>query len=119
MSETKHTPGPWGIADWGQFDGPNRNVVEAYEPEVVEPGRHSIWRDGIRRLHIASVQDSSVDIEETKANARLIVAAPELLEASEAIIERWDSTQWTWAEHTSVLIHRLRAAIAKAKGEGV
>jgi hypothetical protein len=41
----------------------------------------------------------------------------ELLEASEAIVARWDSPLWKDQPHTGVFIDQLRAAIAKAKGE--
>ena len=47
------------------------------------------------------------DNEETNANARLIAAAPDLLEALEALLEG----DFNVAE-------KARAAIAKAKGEG-
>lgn len=43
----------------------------------------------------------------------------ELLEASEAIVARWD--KWKDQPHTpaGVFIDQLRAAIAKAKGDGI
>lgn len=49
--------------------------------------------------------------------ADLEASHAELLEASEAIVARWDSPLWKMAEHTGVFIDRLRAAIAKAKGQ--
>lgn len=116
----KYTPGPWGTADWSQFDGPNQDVIEACEPDVVEPGRSSIWRDGIRRLCIASVRDSSVDAETTKANARLIAAAPELLEALKSLYHMVQGECPSLLDedsggsaHLDILI---RAAIPKAEG---
>lgn len=62
-------------------------------------------------------------LAETKANALLIAAAPALLEASESLIELWDS----WAINSSALyeplrrslemrIEEARAAIAAATG---
>lgn len=41
----------------------------------------------------------------------------ELLEASEAVVARWDSPLWKDQPHTGVFINQLRNAIAKAKGE--
>lgn len=49
--------------------------------------------------------------------AELETKCAELLEASEAVVARWDSPLWKDQPHTGVFIERLRAAIAKAKGE--
>lgn len=51
--------------------------------------------------------------DQAKANARLIAAAPELLEALEAIIEDIDSEFGTDYEYANA-----RTVIAKARGEG-
>lgn len=53
-------------------------------------------------------------LEQAKANARLIAAAPELLSAAIAVVERWDSPTWKDQPHTAEYINALRAAIAKA-----
>ena len=56
-------------------------------------------------------------VKPNKADANLIAAAPELLEAAERFVERWDNPLWESQEmHTGRIIARLRAAIAKAKG---
>ena len=47
------------------------------------------------------------DIGATEVNKRLIAAAPELLEALEALVGLWDDSTWD----------KARAAIAKARGE--
>jgi hypothetical protein len=47
-------------------------------------------------------------------NARLIAAAPDLLEACEALLEAYE---FTIAPMHSEAIDKARAAIAKAKGE--
>lgn len=52
-------------------------------------------------------------------NAKLGAINAELLEAAEGIVSRWDSPLWKDQPHTGVFIDRLRAAIAKAKGDGV
>lgn len=74
----KHTSGPWGT-------------------------RHHIIQDGNlekQRYDITAGEDSSIHIcrlkgwdEEDDANARLIAAAPELLEACKAMVE-YISQQW-------------------------
>ena len=60
--ETKHTPGPWMIA------------------ESDERFVYALNEKGFNRF-CAQVQDAHTDISELQANARLIAAAPELLEA--------------------------------------
>jgi len=93
----KHTPGPWSVwkksldpagrEDWAILSSENRIIAEAF------------WK---------------VETDEympAEANARLIAAAPELLEALEAMAE--------WHEDSAddePLIIATRAAIAKARG---
>lgn len=62
----KHTPGPWRVGDAGAaVFGPKRsdNVLET----------------------IATLSKRPLILNETKANARLIACAPEMLEALEAV----------------------------------
>ena len=90
----KHTPGPWDALK-GR-DGNIRGIKGRHGPEIV----NVINWNGI------SSPASSVG----QANARLIAAAPELLEACMAA-----------AEYDALLddftLASLRAAIAKATGE--
>lgn len=84
MSE-KHTPGPWEInREW--MDGEWRQVVSG-------------WDEKWLRLSVAG------NIGE--ANARLIAAAPELLEALEKALPDLSGQD----------LLRARAAIAKATGQ--
>lgn len=69
--ETKHTPGPW--------ESVGRAVYTAHE----NPSREIIW-DGHNTR--------SAGNDEQLANARLIAAAPELLEACQAMIA-WDDAE--------------------------
>lgn len=57
MSELKHTPTPWIV------DG------------------NLIFADDTFQTHIAHVEPDSYDVKTREANAKLIAAAPELLEA--------------------------------------
>lgn len=87
----QHTPGPWIAGDDEDSDfflvGP-----EEFPGLVTRP---------VVQLH-------------DEANARLIAAAPELLEALQ-LIEQWDAEGLALCEHHIV---RARAAIAKAtKGQ--
>lgn len=88
MTTAKYTPGPWGYE---------------YEPDG---DNHWIWSAGGDRVATAFPFSTRT----TKANARLIAAAPELLEACKSA--EWNSLDLP--AHTTAL---LRAAIAKATGE--
>ena len=87
----QHTPGPW-------TQGTSENGVEC------------VWLDG----HTESVRDMGDDgtwIDcNTEANARLIAAAPDLLEALRSLLDALPSAT------THPAIRSARAAIAKATG---
>ena len=85
-----HTTGPW----W--YDS-HSNVGGLIQGNSEEPG-------GVASAHHRE------NPEEFEANAHLIAAAPELLEAAQDVIERMGSK--------STNLDRLRAAIAKAEGSG-
>ena len=104
MSETKHTPGPWSVYD-------QRHLFTDHEGSArLIAG--DIWIACVHGSHVGPQSK-----EEADANISLIAAAPEMLEAAEGIVSRWDSPLWKDQPHTGVFIDRLRAAIAKAKGE--
>ena len=86
---TKHTPGPWMIQ--GQW-ATSRGTAECIEAQG--------W--GI----IGAWIDKSNEPED---NARLIAAAPELLDQLKHALRFWDQLTMADAE-------RYRAAIAKAEG---
>ena len=96
MKTQSHTPGPWDIfpnATKQEITIGNAHThAPLVEASAVVPGLdHSAW-----------------------ANARLIAAAPELLAACEQSLITLDPMDNDHAE----LYRSLRAAIAKAKGEG-
>ena len=133
MSEVKHTPGPWtwgedhpqnacatvyGVAEWGQYE-----IAQLYgaPTDVAKQDAHGVWGDHPER----------------RANARLIAAAPELLEAlrkigtlapAEKPPEPYDERGWQVADtgerHAQmVLAYEMwlvadfaRTAAAKAEG---
>jgi hypothetical protein len=84
-----HTNGPWTIGD-----------------DCCVYGNH-----GMIRPFVAQIADDYND-GETQANARLIAAAPDLLEAADDALA--DLEGYEFAAET---IRKLRAAIAKATGE--
>lgn len=86
----KHTPGPWRIGDAGQ-------TVYGAKAEGEFP-------------KVVADTSKSMTVGERRANARLIAAAPELLEALrdlQAQCQKWAPT---------IDQSRARAAIAKAEG---
>lgn len=97
MSEAKHTPGPW---QWTQH----------FDPTI------SIYKDGFGQ--IARLYDSSVGTG--KANARLIAAAPDLLEALKTLVPMLDEWHKEHPAHVGDkephAIKAASAAIAKATG---
>lgn len=105
---SKHTPGPWYTGNDGIIW--RRNPNELYQNggeiagEMMLAQAYKGW-DGKKYVGYP-----------VEANARLIAAAPDLLETAKAVVERWDSPLWREQEHTSTFINRLRAAIAKAEG---
>lgn len=87
MSEVKHTPGPWTVLGEGIYCADNWFFIADVPVNFAE---HS------------GVQE---------ANARLIAAAPELLEALQELLEVQAELDAEIAER------KARAAIAKATGE--
>jgi len=99
MSERKYTPGPWG------FEPPTfRQVIDNFALRVYaeDPGED-------RDFTIGYVRDSDEKVR--LAHARLIAAAPELLEALENLVNAPDQESMYNAALDA------RAIIAKAKGE--
>ena len=93
MSEIKHTPGPW---------------AETYLPQH----RMRIFAAG-GQTTICDVALWTADYDEQQANARLIAAAPDLLEALKALLpEGWGKDD-TMDHMPGVRLARL--AIAKAE----
>ena len=103
MSE--HTAGPWKI------DKAARALRNA---GTVEINAHD-W-DALAVVYVRTVCEPS---SEGEANARLIAAAPDLLESLQNIAEYWnqDQNEAAMADACWHAIHTARAAIAKATGE--
>lgn len=91
-----HTPGPWNVGTgW------------IYEGEVAKGARE------ICRFDYPTYTDTKSLWDETDANARLMSAAPDLLEAL-VLLEEW-AHLWTDEDHHHLVL--ARKAIAKATGE--
>lgn len=74
-----HTPGPWKVI--GSLD--DLSVVNMDSDDLGSC-------DGVRRVaHVVQGGYEIPNYDEAEANARLIAAAPELVEALEGFIEMW------------------------------
>ena len=91
---SKHTPGPWFVTEGGQY-------IEA-----------SRYEHGGRQI-VGKPQGDNP--EQWNANARLIAAAPELLEALQSVVAWMDAPDESAFSDTQ--LDCVRAAIAKATGE--
>lgn len=109
MTKAKHTPGPW-------TQGWSKNGIDC------------VWLDG-KTEPVSGMGDDNDWIDcVTEANARLISAAPELLDTLQKLLERIsyyaslaeedapNIEQWAYTEGSSD-VAAARAAIAKALGE--
>lgn len=90
---TKHTPGPWTLDDRG------------YKYIVHKPGDGYITRD------ICRMDSSTMAAFAQEANARLIAAAPDLLNAVLLLLGNPDN------RISSADVNAARAAITKATGD--
>ena len=96
--KAKHTPGPWILGD------ENNQHAEILIGDLVA----NIDRQDRYGLHMACSR------EEMLANARLIISAPDLLEALESCLDVFINQGW---DDDLIAAKKARAAIAKAKGE--
>ena len=90
----KHTPGPWEHNDTDMLQVQGR--VMGYS------------------VPISLIQKRSVGPMQAKANARLIAAAPELLEALKQLVNRFEQSGAYDHDHT---IELAQSVIAKAEGQ--
>ena len=90
-----HTKGPWTAAAWNSR------------------------RDGLYQVCSTSTGES-IPIEASVANARLIAAAPEMMEALNEITDFYmNDCKCTLSNGFVCIVHRTKKIIAKAeKGEG-
>ncbi len=95
---SKHTPGPWAMPDSGQG-------------RISKVGANGGW-DGL--IATADCGDYARSRDEGLANARLIAAAPDLLEALRGALEHWPVPSSICKDRPAY--EAARAAIAKATG---
>jgi hypothetical protein len=110
---SKHTPGPW-IA----FPSNTRWISGAFDPIFKNGLWHVVPASKPERLPICTVDYADDHHEPTRekaeADARLIAAAPDLLEALQGLVAWADELRRQNPEED---LRKARAAIAKATGE--
>ena len=92
-TQVKHTMGPWYLD---------------FDTVSTEPRR--------KGYVLAQVSFGSIDPDEVKANAHLIAAAPELLDACKQAVVRLHDISELWKVYSWPTIELLEKAIAKAEG---
>ncbi len=110
--ETKHTPGPWRVEDgttlvWGNCN-PDDNSSRGMGYPIAES-----------RINPSGNWSTGPYADEGEANARLIAAAPELLEALKAAVSQVHLTNSSEPMSPDVkrVFDQCCAAIAKAEGK--
>src|SRR5690625_1957633 len=98
--KSKHTPGPWTFS--GQ-KGPVGICIKA-----------QVWDSEGYNL---SVMKSTEDPEEATANARLVAAAPDMLEALNEMVISFDILDIETDSLQREAIRNSKEAIKKAKGD--
>jgi hypothetical protein len=107
---SKHTAGPW-------------NVIYKFGTSVgISSGKPQQYVNGEAQDQIVMIvpcAEHNGGDEATKANAHLIAAAPDLLEALESIVfkDREAFDEDGWARVSFSAITKCADAIAKARGE--
>ena len=88
---SKHTPGPWE-ADGTEVIG---QIEWTYEIATA-------W------------SNAEISVDDAEANARLIAAAPDLLE----VVERFATFEWLGESEMNDLVKKCRAIMARIKENG-
>lgn len=96
----KHTPGPWRVV--------------ADESAAQVTGFPCIEADGYT---VVGLEGMYGDIETDFANARLIAAAPDLLDALADAVDAWETHCESGDMMQGDWVRDARAAIAKARGQ--
>lgn len=111
MSGAKHTPGPWVLATVPTSVG-TCHKIGPFPNGSRAPTFACVYADG----HRLGIDDDNQAPAELAANARVIAAAPDLLEALQRLHEACVKDGWpAYGAHPHAM-EVARAAIAKATG---
>jgi len=111
----KHTPGPWAVYPWqDDYEGADKFFYIAQQ----EGAPFTPYYSDVADIRCACTCSGEI-LEIQEANARLLAAAPDLLDALEHIIEYWNRDRNDHAMHDALwhIIETADAAISKALGK--
>lgn len=111
MSEAKHTKGPWKKSE--RLNGPWWHISSAYS---IGGSEAKSGRQAIACVHGESKRGATAYAEMFEANARLIAAAPDLLEVLKHIRRCIPCGGFVQIHDNSMTLAQIDAAIAKAEG---
>lgn len=111
---TKHTPGPWKIGGATEWDAEYGGDADAYSTQPISAGSYQT---------VCIIVGLNDDDAEFDANARLIAAAPDLLDVAVRVLPILEATQRMLSaeaakhgmEPDDTLLNAIRAAISKAE----
>lgn len=98
MNDEKHTKGPWIVMEY--TDG---------EIQICANG-------GNEKIAVMTWTTGGTPTENDRANAKLLAAAPELLEALREIRNEMSESGNTWEKSGKIALWKANEAIAKAEG---
>lgn len=122
----KHTPGPWKWQEarhTGDSKAEPRTIVSLSVNQRAKDGRdlgpkHVLVQGVKMRADLAAaVRDLQCEIHATPEDEALIEAAPDLLEVCDLMLRYYDN-ETDDSVHLEHVIDAIRAAAAKARGEG-
>lgn len=93
MSDTKHTPGPWTVRDHGKDMNSESNIY-------VHVGGEKNYGNPILKVVMGGHGALNSDNDSLIANAKLIAAAPDLLEAIQCALNIKDL--WSAQQHGTI-----------------
>lgn len=100
MNVSKHTPGPWLFNDNSEY-------------WTTHPFSVTVRKRGVHAVAVANIPArATIELSEAKANAQLIAAAPDLLDALVTMPQGMSSSDQDWWDW----VDKARSAIDKATG---
>jgi len=97
-----HTPAPWEI----------EGTTKRGNPHIITAGKKGWVIAEITNQELGGKYDLTP--ERSEANARLIAAAPELLEACQSVLDKWHSKSSNFHKKEPEYLDTIRKAIQKA-----
>lgn len=116
MTNTKHTPAPWRFykaTTQNRYEVVTEAINPLMPPDCKTPLAH------IASVYFAHFDGCGATKEQAEANASLIAAAPDLLEALKAVMMKLKSNTLINERDVRFLTEAAEIAIAKAEGREV